>query len=254
MFVVHDLSGLALLVGAAFVAGVLNALAGGGSFLTLPALIQAGVPPVMANATGTVALLPGYVGSCWGYRAEMGPAFHGRRPWPLLIAALAGGLLGAGLLVVTPDDVFRGLVPWLLAAATLLFAAGDRIARALTRMGAGGPAQMVAGLFLVSAYGGYFNGGVGILLLALFTVMGIADLNAANALKNLMSVVLTTIALAAYAAAGVVAWQPAAVMAVAAVAGGIAGARLGRRIPRPWLKAVIITIGVAMTIAFFRAG
>ena len=122
----------------------------------------------------------------------------------------------APLLVVTPDDVFRGLVPWLLAAATLLFAAGDRIARALTRMGAGGPAQMVAGLFLVSAYGGYFNGGVGILLLALFTVMGIADLNAANALKNLMSVVLTTIAVAAYAAAGVVAWQPAAVMAVAA--------------------------------------
>lgn len=239
-----------LLLAAAFLAGAMNAMAGGGSFLTLPALIYAGLPPVAANATGTVALLPGYASGTYGFRRDLGPVGSVGLPG-LAAVSLAGGLVGAALLLFTPDDVFRAIVPWLLLAATGLFAFGGRLSAALRRFGAGGSAAMLTGLFMVSVYGGYFNGGLGILLLAHLSLFGLTDLNAMNGLKNLLSTVLTAVAVVAYAAGGAVHWAEAALMTAAAVAGGYAGARLARRIPAAVLRLGIVAVGLVMAGAFF---
>ncbi|HYC02611.1 MAG TPA: sulfite exporter TauE/SafE family protein [Azospirillaceae bacterium] len=251
-----------LLLAAAFAAGALNALAGGGSFLTLPALVWAGVPPVAANATGTAALLPGYASAAYGYRKELAPLEGAGLPL-LCAVAMAGGLLGAGLLLLTPDRLFRAVVPWLLLGATLLFALAPRLQklrdarRAATGTQApAAPARrgaLLGGLFLVSAYGGYFNGGLGILLLAHLGLCSRAGLNTLNGLKNLLSAVLTAIAVAAYAAGGAIEWPQALLMAGAAVAGGYAGARVGRRIPAPVLRGFIVAVGLTMA-ALFQFG
>ena len=239
-----------ILLTAAFLAGAMNAVAGGGSFLTLPALIYAGVPPVAANATGTVALLPGYASGVYGYRQDLTPV--GNLSLPLLsVVSLAGGLAGAGLLLVTPDSVFRGIVPWLLLLATGLFAFGNMLAQRLRSLGLHGNGALLGTLFAVSVYGGYFNGGLGILLLAQLSLFGMTDLNAMNGLKNLFSAVLTAIAVVAYAAGGAVEWPKALLMTVAAVAGGYVGARVGRKIPKPVLRAGIITVGLVMSAVFF---
>ena len=239
-----------ILLVAAFLAGAMNAVAGGGSFLTLPALIYAGVPPVAANATGTVALLPGYASGVYGYRQDLTPV--GSLSLPLLsVVSLVGGLAGAGLLLVTPDSVFRGIVPWLLLLATGLFAFGNLLAQRLRSLGLHGNGAMLGTLFAVSVSGGYFNGGLGILLLAQLSLFGMTDLNAMNGLKNLFSAVLTAIAVVAYAAGGAVEWPKALLMTVAAVAGGYVGARVGRKIPKPVLRAGIIAVGLVMSAVFF---
>ncbi|MDR6773430.1 sulfite exporter TauE/SafE family protein [Azospirillum sp. BE72] len=239
-----------ILLAAAFLAGAMNAVAGGGSFLTLPALIYAGVPPVAANATGTVALLPGYASGVYGYRQDLTPI--GNLSLPLLsVVSLVGGLAGAGLLLVTPDSVFRDIVPWLLLLATGLFAFGNMLAQRLRSLGLHGNGAMLGTLFAVSVYGGYFNGGLGILLLAQLSLFGMTDLNAMNGLKNLFSAVLTAIAVVAYAAGGAVEWREALLMTVAAVAGGYVGARVGRKIPKPVLRTGIIAVGLVMSAVFF---
>ena len=175
---------IALLMSAAFVAGALNAVAGGGSFLTLPALVFTGVPPVAANATGTVALLPGYMAGAWGFRQDMEPP-PGLGMRGVIVLSLIGGSLGAAL------------------------------------------------------------------LLALFGLLGQTRLHAMNGMKNLVSALLTAIAVAIYAAGGVVQWEQALVMMIAATAGGYGGARLARRIPPEWLRAGIVLTGLVMAGVFF---
>ena len=239
----------ALLLTAAFVAGALNSVAGGGSFLTLPALVFVGVPPVMANATGTVALLPGYIAGAWGFREDTA-APPGLSMRLLVVLSLVGGAAGAGLLLVTSNDVFAIVIPWLLLAATLLFALGPKL-REWTAGGTPSPAKATIGVLIVAAYGGYFNGGLGILLLALFGLLGQTNLNAMNGLKNWVSALLTAIAVAIYAAGGVVLWPQALLMMVAATAGGYLGARVARRIPAPWLRGGIVVTGLVMTGIFF---
>lgn len=246
----HSLIDWLVVLTAGFLGGGLNAMAGGGSFLTLPALVYVGVPALQANATGTVALLPGYVSSTYGFREDLRP-FAGVSVWTMSAVALAGGLIGALLLLLTPDALFRAVVPWLLLVATVLFAAGPWISRAL-RGGGARPRMMLVGTFVVAIYGGYFNGGLGILLLALYALSGLQDINAGNALKNLISAVLTTIAVAAYAVGGAVRWEEAAGMVVAVILGGYVGARLARRIPGPALRVAITAVGIVMTVAFFQ--
>ncbi len=247
-----DPAALALLLAAAFVAGALNAVAGGGSFLTLPALVFTGVSPVVANATGTVALLSGYVSSAWGFREGLRPP-AGLSMRALLGWALLGGSAGAGLLLVTEERTFRALVPWLLLLATALFAAGPVLLKRL--QGGQGPAwRSAVGVLLVSLYGGYFNGGLGILLLALFGLLGEHDLRVMNGLKNVVSAVLTAVAVAVYAAGGVVLWPQALCMMVAAVAGGYLGARAARRVPPVVLRAGIVLTGLVMAAVFFVRG
>lgn len=251
---------LTLLLAAAFVAGALNAVAGGGSFLTLPALVFTGMPPVLANATGTVALLPGYVSGALGFREDL-EAPPGLSLRTLAVLSLAGGAIGAALLLVTDDKTFSKIVPWLLLLATVLFAVGPTLLRRLkgsaTGAGAsvtGSAGKSAAGLLAVSIYGGYFNGGLGILLLALFGLLGQTKLNSMNGMKNVVSALLTAIAVAIYAWGGVVAWPQALVMMIAATAGGYFGARLARRIPAPMMRAGIVLTGLVMTVLFFLRG
>ena len=238
-----------LLLAAAFVAGALNAVAGGGSFLTLPALVFTGVPPVVANATGTVALLPGYAASAWGFREDMA-APPGLTLGKSIALALIGGAGGAALLLVTPDATFRKVVPWLLLAATALFAFGPWL-RARLAGGKPSTTRATVGVLAVAGYGGYFNGGLGILLLALFGLLGQTNLNAMNGLKNWVSALLTAIAVAIYAAGGVVHWPQALLMMLAATAGGYGGARVARKLPAPVLRWGIVATGLVMAGLFF---
>lgn len=246
---------LLLLCLAGGAAGVLNAVAGGGTFLSLPALIYVGVPPVAANATATLSALPGYLSSAWAFRGDMSAeGALGLRA--ILGLAALGSILGALLLIVTPGETFLWIVPWLLLLATLLFATGPLLLKALRQRGGGaaGPVVSGAAILAVSVYGGYFNGGLGIMLLAAFSLLGHTDLHGMNGLKNLLSAVLSLISAAAFVWAGLIAWEQALILAVSATAGGYAGARLSRRIVRTDLLRWFITlVGAAMTIAFFLA-
>ncbi len=246
-----DLFSILLLAAAAFGAGVLNAIAGGGSFLTFPALVFTGVPPIVANATSALAVSPGYLGSTLGFRPEL-RALPARRLWREAVLAGIGGLAGAGLLLVTPASVFAGIVPWLLLFATLLFAAGPTIARRAAGGGVPGSGRWrEAGLLAVAVYGGYFNGGLGILLMALYTVAGESRIHTVNALKNLNSLVLSWLSVVAFIAAGAIAWREGVLMMVAATIGGYAGAHWSRRLPAAWVRAGVVATGLVMSALFF---
>jgi len=254
-----NLSHLLLLSASALGAGALNAIAGGGSFLTFPALVFVGVPPVMANATSSVAVFPGYLAGALGFRRELAELPAARRHAEALICAL-GGLAGAGLLLVTPARLFSAAVPWLLLFATVLFALGPRLvaARRARDASMSAPSSSSAslrvqrlGLFAVAVYGGYFNGGLGILLMALYTLTGESSLNTANALKNLNSLVLSLLSVAAFVVAGAIAWKEGVLMMVAATAGGYFGARWSKRLPVAWVRRGVIATGLVMSAVFF---
>lgn len=239
----------AILAFAAFGAGLLNTVAGGGTFLTFPALVLTGVPPVAANATSAVAVLPGYLAGALGFRRELA-AVDRSDLLRMSLVTLAGGLAGALLLMVSSNEVFSRLVPGLLLFATLVFLFGDRLRELALRTGGESGRSGPLGLFLVSLYGGYFNGGLGIMLLALFSVQGMRDLHRMNGLKNGLSFVLSLISVAAFAAAGLVLWPEAALMMVAATVGGYAGAPVARAVPKPVLRALIALVGFGMTAIF----
>jgi uncharacterized protein len=236
----------------ALLAGALNAVAGGGTFLTFPALVYIGIPVIAANATSAVAVFPGYLSGALGFRRELAAVGSERLLW-LLGLGLAGGLAGSLLLLVTPSSVFNAVVPWLLLLATLVFATGEKGA-AWFRRGTGRPVPFGPGLFAVSAYGGYFNGGLGIMLMALFAAAGMRDLNAMNGLKNGVSFVISAISVATFAAAGLVAWPAAVLMMVGSTAGGYLGAFLARLMPRRAVQALVIAVGLGMSMLFFLRG
>jgi uncharacterized membrane protein YfcA len=246
-----DASAWLLLVVAAFAAGVLNAVAGGGSFLTFPALVFTGVPPIVANATSALAVSPGYAGSTLGFKTELQALPRRRLQREMGISAL-GGVLGALLLLVTPASVFLGLVPALLLFATVLFAIGPRLA-ARSAQGAetSDSPWREPGLLVVAIYGGYFNGGLGILLMALYTLTGEGRIHNVNALKNLNSLVLSLLSVVAFVVAGVIAWPQGLAMMVAATAGGFWGARWSKRLPVLWVRRGVIVTGLVMSAVFF---
>lgn len=241
----HD---YAVLILAAFAAGVLNTVAGGGTFLTFPALVYSGLPVVTANATSAVAVFPGYLAGAVGFRRELQSLKRG-----LLLraagATVLGGLVGSLLLLVSSNEAFSAIVPFLLLIATSAFAFGDRI-QSWARRHAALSERNPLGPVLVSIYGGYFNGGLGIVLLALFSLQGMRDLNAMNGLKNGLSFLLSAISVAIFAVAGLVAWPQAVAMMLAATAGGYAGAPLARALPRSQVRGIVIVVGVAMSMVF----
>ncbi len=239
-----------LLIVAAYAAGVLNAVAGGGSFLTFPALVFAGVPPVAANATSTVAVCPGALAGAYGYRKELGRLTEINLP-SFIGISLVGGLLGAVLLLWTPDATFSSIIPWLMLFATALFAAGPKLAAWIRTRAGLGPFGVLVVQFVIAVYGGYFGGGIGILMLATFGVFGLTDIHAMNGLKSLLSGCLNAIAVVAFVAGGAVYWNEALIMLVACVAGGYSGARIARHIPPPYLRKFVILVGLAMTLYFF---
>jgi uncharacterized protein len=242
-----------LVFGSAFGAGMINSVAGGGTLLSFPTLIWLGVPSVTANATSTVALWPGTVGSVWGYRREMREA--DRSLWALSVPSLGGGLLGAFLLSRTPTEVFDRLVPLLIVFATCLLAAQEAIQRrfdlSAIQTRATSPWLSWAMLFQagVGLYGGYFGAGIGILMLAALSLMGHTDIHRMIAVKNVLATCINGIAAAYFVVSGLVIWQDAAVMAAGAIVGGVGGAGLARRMGRTMVRRLIIVIGFGMALA-----
>lgn len=246
---------IAMLVAAGFAAGGMNALAGGGTFFSFPALLAVGLPPVTANATNAVALWPASVAAAWAARSTLRPL--GKYLMPLLIAGLAGGLLGGVLLLLGGDDVFRGLIPWLLLAATLLFAASPWLSRKLAERRAQNAQPPHSPLSLgahvaVSIYGGYFGAGMGILQLAAFSIEG-HPLARSNALKNLISAVIYSVATATFVIAGRVSWYELVILLTGATIGGYAGGALGQRLAPKLLRLLVIAVGGGMTLYYFWA-
>lgn len=239
-----------ILILAALAAGILNSIAGGGSFLTFPALVYAGLPPVAANATSAVAVFPGYLGAAAGFRKELFTFEKTLLRRYLIIAAL-GGLLGSLLLLITSNTVFSLIVPWLLLFATLIFALGKQLTDWLGKREMNLGQYDTAILLGVAVYGGYFNGGLGIILLAAFITFGMHDLHLMNGLKNGLSLLLSSVSVVTFAVAGLVQWPQAAVMMVGTTLGGYLGAFIAKALPPKVLKSIIVAIGALMTVVFF---
>lgn len=253
---------LTLVVLAALVAGAMNSIAGGGTLLTFPALIALGVPPISANATSTVALLPGSLSSVWGYRGLL----RGSGPWAVgfAIPSLLGGALGGWLLLVTPPYRFAAIVPWLVLGATALFLlqrpvmralnahAGSESDEALTRRRP--PATILLYQLLVSVYGGYFGAGVGILMLAALGFMGLTNIHRMNGLKNLGGICMNVVAASIFAFSNLVSWRVAFAMAAGAIAGGYIGSHTAQRVPQELVRATVVVIGLLSGVVLLVTG
>lgn len=247
---------LASLVLAGIVGGALNSVAGGGSFIVFPTLVFAGVTPVAANATTTVGLWPASTASAYAYRREL-PKDR-RLVVALSIASLVGGLAGALLLLGTSDATFARLVPWLIAGAAALFTFGPRLQKRLRAEAPAvtGPLPMrrvvTAALvqIVIATYGGYFGGGMGILMLATFSLVGLSDMHAMNGLKNVLGTILNGVAIALFLLAHEVHFVPAAAVAVGGIAGGYGGASLARRIPAERVRTGVVIFAWSMAAYF----
>ncbi len=264
---------------AALLAGLLNAVAGGGSFISFPALLFSGIAPIAANATNTAAVWPGTMASTIAYRKEFTAEARRLLP-PLIITGILGGIIGARVLLSTPQSTFMRIVPWLLLGATLLFASSGWLtarlhARLGTRMPAegngeaagveGGPAVAareqktprwltIVGLFLellIAIYIGYFGAGVGILLLALLALMGMENIHAMNGMKSLLVSVVNGVALVTFIWARVIVWPQALLMLVAAMIGGYVGAHYARKMNQQQIRWLVIVVGLGMSAYFF---
>ena len=244
-----DAGTVALLAAAGFAAGAVNAVGGGGSLISFPALLAAGYPSIAANVTNAVALLPGYLGGSLAYRPEL--ALQRSRIRALAPTSVLGAGAGTALLLVSPATLFEALVPWLILGACALLALQPRAAAIAQRggEGAGSALALHAGLFVATLYGGYFGAGLGIVLLALLGTLVPDDLQRLNALKGLLSLLVAVISALGFALLGPVAWDAALVVGLACLPGAVAGVRIARRLPAPVLRGVVIAFGVGVAVA-----
>jgi hypothetical protein len=236
------------------VAGALNSVAGGGSFISFPALLFTGVPPIPANATNTIALWTGAAASGGAYRKRLD--VPRRVLFPLLAASLMGGVAGAFLLLRTPAQTFMRVLPWLTLGATLLFAFGKKISgerRSVLGNQSTNAALAGATLFqlCVGVYGGYFGGGMGIVMLAMLAALGMTDIHAMNALKSVMGFVINGVAVVTFVIAGAIYWRHGIVMIVGGIAGGYLGAHYAMKLPQAWIRWFVVVVGAGMTVYFF---
>ncbi|HYS52554.1 MAG TPA: sulfite exporter TauE/SafE family protein [Thermoanaerobaculia bacterium] len=230
---------------AAFLAGIINSIAGGGTLISFPALVWLGRNPILANATNAAALWPGSFAGMVGFRRDL--ATLPRWLFLLTIPSLIGGGVGAMLLLHTSTRTFNALVPWLIFGATMLLAFQEAITR---RVRLHGNATFVFILqFLVSIYGGYFGAGMGILMLAALGLIGLTDLHQMNGLKNLLAICINGVAAIYFALSGAVIWSDAIVMAIAAIVGGFAGAKMAHKLGRRFVRMAVVVIGLGMTVA-----
>ena len=240
-----------MLVAAAFAAGVINAIAGGGTLITFPVLLWLGLDPKVANATSTVALWPGLFGGLYGYRRELENS--SAILFRLGITSVIGGAVGAWLLIWTPSPTFARLVPFLILFATILFMAGGSINRWLQLQPIDARPKVswwlgaIVFQFFSSMYGGYFGAGNGILMLAAMGLLGLHDINRANGIKNFLGICINSIAVVSFAATHLVVWNDALLMAVAALAGGYFGAKMAVRVAQVAVRRAIIAIGFVIT-------
>ena len=268
---------IVILIAASFLAGAVNAVAGGGTLISFPALIFAGQTARIANATNTVALWPGALSSFWVYRRELGR--HRREVIWLSIPSVLGGLLGAWLMVKTDDKTFAFLVPYLILLATGVFIVHEPLTRLQRRLSGAtakqkspespksddGPtfahsatplrwAVVLLSQFLVGVYGGYFGAGIGILMLAVYGILGFSNIHEANAIKNLNAMFINGIAAVLFIIKGLVDWPSALVMSVGAIVGGYAGAGAARRLGQKNVRRIVIAIGLTLSaVMLFRS-
>ena len=257
---------LTILFLSGFVAGVMNSIAGGGTILTFPALIFVGLPAIAANATSTIALLPGSLAGALGYRRNFTAAARWIRRFALV--SFLGGLIGGVLLTRTPPELFEWLVPFLILFATVLFTMRSFFARLFRRMAAtpqGGHEQRipsheqgsrwllmaVAFQFVVAIYGGYFGAGIGILMLASLGMLGIGDVHEMNAVKNVLALFINVVAAAYFVWSGLVHWWEAGAMALGAISGGYGGAHFAQKIPQRLVLRIITGIGFTLAGVMF---
>jgi len=242
----------------AILGGTLNSVAGGGSFFTFPTLIFTGVESITANATSTVALWPGSVASVGAYRRELAEQQRGFL-FLLIGTSLIGGVLGALLLLHTPQSTFVNLIPYLLLGATVLFAVSPYITARLrvrtiektTRVSTTTLIVIAIAQFIIAIYGGYFGGGIGILMLASLAFMGMDDIHKMNAVKAILTTAINGAGVVTFIIAGAVLWPQALLMIVGAVIGGYGGAYYARRIEQRWVRLFVVITGIVLTIYFF---
>lgn len=241
---------------AGFFGGVVNSIAGGGSFITFPALLFVGVPPISANATNTFSSCSGYMSGAYAFRKEL--SAHRDELPRFILLSLLGGIVGAWLLLQTPETLFREAIPWLLLFATLLFIFGGWINRTLKRMAsahrhASSIGKLLLLLFLlgICIYGGFFNAGLGIVILSYLALAGHTDINAMNGLKLLVSTVVSLIAIALFIFDGVIAWYEGSLVLLGTLAGGYVAAHAARRLPQRLVRRFVILASVAITGYFF---
>jgi len=247
---------LLLLFFAGVFGGILNSIAGGGSFITFPALLLVGVPPISANATNTFASCSGYLSGAWAFREEL--RVHRHELPRFVIISLLGGILGAWLLLQTPEDLFREAIPWLLLFATLLFVFGGKINSVLHSLYARhrhasklGDLLLALLLLGVCIYGGFFNAGLGIIILSYLVLAGRTNINEMNGLKLLVSSFVSLIAIALFILDGVIAWYEGTIVLTGTMLGGYVAARVSRRLPQQWVRNFVIVASVGITGYFF---
>lgn len=241
---------LLIVLTAGLVAGAMNAIAGGGSFISVPALIYVGVPSVSANMSSTVALYPGSITSAWAYRGNFQTILNVSVK-ALFATTLAGGFAGALLLLLTPSSSFDRILPWLLLLGSLAFAFGPWIGKRLQRHWRPNTAFLLSVQFLLGIYGGYFGGAVGIMMMAVWSVMGLTDIRRMNAIKVVLVAAANTIAVLCFAFAGSIAWRQTLVMLLAAAVGGYVGGRIALRLSRSQIRIGISVINFLITAVFF---
>ncbi|MFT6659294.1 sulfite exporter TauE/SafE family protein [Maritalea sp.] len=241
---------------AGLIAGALNTLAGGGSFVIFPALLFVGVPPIMANATNTFACLPGYGSGALGFRAAI--LRHKDKLLQYSIIALIAGYLGAEALLRVSNAQFEGLIPWLMAFAVAAFTFGGRLNSWIASLSPSskhaaraGSIALVGLLALICFYGGFFNAGLGIILLAYLVLAGFKDLNAMNGLKLLISFLVSITAVIRFSISGSIEWQAGTIALIGATIGGFAAAKLSYLIPAQMLRNFVIIYGFGLTVYFF---
>jgi uncharacterized protein len=245
-----------LLLLAGLVGGALNSLAGGGSFVVFPALLAAGVPPILANASNTYAALPGYVTGAAGFWADI--VKHKQRLLSYSIISVIFGYVGAELLLAVSNEAFTLAVPWLMLFAVVLFAFGSGINRWVQERSSGSRRQAAAGAVLlvlllagVCAYGGFFNAGLGILLLAFLALAGLTDIHAMNGLKLWISAIVALVAVLRFIVSDSIDWYYGSIALVGVAIGGYVAARLAHLIPTALIRALVIVYGVVLTGYFF---
>lgn len=243
-------------------AGAMNALAGGGTFFSFPALMALGVPALLSNATNAVCVTPGHALAAVVYRREIA-----RAPWRVImctIAASAGAIIGAWLLTVTDDKTFKVLVPWLLLAATLMFAFGPLVQKWTKRLASehektiatdpnrvGNNPKSWLGYALASIYGGYFGAGQGIVLMTIVTLSGVEDLQEANAIKNAVATIVSLIAVIVLAFKGLILWNYGLLMVAGALLGGYLGGRFAKGLSKQALRYFVLTAAIFFTVIYF---
>jgi len=245
-----------LLFIAGFVGGMLNSIAGGGTFITFPALLLVGVPPISANATNTFASCSGYISGAYALRKEL--LSHKDELPKFIFISLAGGIIGAWLLLQTPESLFRVVIPWLLLFSTVLFVYGGRLNNWLRRVTSHhqyapsiGQLLLLLTFLGVCVYGGFFNAGLGIIILSYLTLAGYRDINAMNGLKLLTSSSVSLAAIALFIYDDVIAWREGVIMLFGTLTGGYIAAHISRKVPQQYVRNIVIFISIFITIYFF---